>query len=148
MRDQLAETLVGAAVLAVAAVFLVYSFGASGRDTGRGYDVTARFATVDGLSVGMDVRMSGVKVGSVSGIDLNPLTYQVDVTLTLRDDVPIPADSTIATRTDGLLGGLSVAISPGAEEVYMADGDRFAGLGQGPIDVVRLLAEFVASSAD
>lgn len=147
MRDQLAETLVGAAVLAVAAVFLTFSFNASGRSA-AGYPIVAEFPSVDGLTVGSDVRIAGVKVGAVSAITLDPITYNANVELTLRDGVEVPIDSSIALRADGLLGGVSLEIAPGAEEAYLAAGDRFLEPGQGAIDVIRLLADFVVAGAD
>ncbi len=146
MRDQIAETLVGAAVLAVAALFLTYSFSVSGRGA-SGYPVTAEFAAVDGLTVGADVRIAGVTVGSVSAIALDPIAFNATVTMLVRDDVEIPVDSSVALRADGLLGGVSLSISPGAEDLYLAAGEGFAEPGQGSIDVIRLLADFVASGA-
>ena len=142
MRDQIAETLVGAIVLAIAAVFLTYSLSASGRGGGGGYELNAQFGSVDGLASGADVRLSGVKVGSVSGIRLDPTTYNAKVRFTVANGVEIPSDSSVTLRNEGLLGGVYLDIEPGADETVLAAGDEIE-YGQGAIDVLRLLAEFV-----
>ncbi len=142
MRDQIAEILVGAVVLAVAGVFLVYSLTAAERSVGGGYPLAARFGSVDGLAAGADVRVSGVKVGSVSGIRLDPATYSAVVDFTVNRAVQIPTDSSASLKNEGLLGGVYLAIEPGGEEEVLAAGAEME-FGQGAIDVIRLLSEFV-----
>lgn len=144
MREHIAEVIVGALVLALAGFFLVYSVGVGNVRSASGYPLTATFSAVNGLAVGADVRVSGVKVGSVADIRLNPNTYQADVTVRIRDGVEIPSDSLPALKSEGLLGGLYFAIEPGAEAEMLPPGGQFDYPGQGSIDVVRLLADFVA----
>jgi phospholipid/cholesterol/gamma-HCH transport system substrate-binding protein len=148
MRDQIAETLVGAVVLAVAAAFLAYSLTAAERGAGgAGYPLTARFGSVDGLATGADVRLSGVKVGSVSGIRLDPATYAAVVTFTVDEEVQIPTDSSASLKNEGLLGGVFLEIEPGADETMIQAGGELE-YGQGAIDVIRLLSEFVTRRDD
>src|ERR1700752_333024 len=64
-RRNFAEVLVGAVVLLVAAGFLAYAISHSGRGPSSGYQLYAKFDHIGGLTVGSDVRMAGVKVGSV-----------------------------------------------------------------------------------
>jgi phospholipid/cholesterol/gamma-HCH transport system substrate-binding protein len=142
MRDQIAEILVGAAVLLVAGVFLAYSLSAASRTSGAGYPLNVRFGSVDGLAPGADVRVSGVKVGSVSRIDLDPTTYAAKVEFTVDQSVQIPTDSSVSLKNEGLLGGVYLAVEPGADEEMLAAGAEL-DFGQGAIDVIRLLAEFV-----
>jgi phospholipid/cholesterol/gamma-HCH transport system substrate-binding protein len=142
MRDQIAEILVGAVVLVVAAAFLAYSLTAAERTVGAGYPLAARFGSVDGLAAGADVRVSGVKVGSVSGIRLDPTTYSAVVSFTVSPGVQIPTDSSVSLKNEGLLGGVYLAIEPGGAEEFLAAGSEME-YGQGAIDVIRLLAEFV-----
>lgn len=142
MRDQLVETLVGAVVLAVAAVFLAYSLSIAGAGSGAGYPLTVRFASADGISTGADVRLSGVKIGAVSGVTLDPKTYEAKVAFTVSPAVQIPTDSSVRIKNEGLLGGVYLAVEPGAAEEYLAAGGE-VDYGQGAIDVIRLLSEFV-----
>jgi len=145
MRDQLTEILVGAVVIVVAAMFLTYSLTASGRGGGGGYELHAQFGSVDGLSSGADVRLSGVKVGSVGAIRLNPTTYNAHVDFTVANGVEIPTDSSVRLKNEGLLGGVYLDIQPGGDEEMLEAGAEFE-YGQGAIDVLRLLADFVARS--
>ncbi|MGD2132959.1 MAG: outer membrane lipid asymmetry maintenance protein MlaD [Maricaulaceae bacterium] len=146
MRDQAAEMLVGAVVLAIAALFLTYSLSATNR-TGAGYELFVRFGSADGLATGADVRVSGVKVGSVSGINLDEQTFDARVRFTVADAVEIPTDSSVSLKNEGLLGGVYLAIEPGGAEDVFNEGDEML-YGQGSIDVVRLLADFVTSAGD
>ncbi len=143
MRDQLVETIVGAIVLVTAAVFLTYALNTGGSQGGRGAEYVARFDSADGLSVGSDVRISGVKVGSVADVELDPTTFQARVLVSVGRDFELPVDSAVSLRNEGLLGGIYLAVEPGVEVEFMQPGDEFA-YGQGAIDVIRLLAEFIA----
>jgi phospholipid/cholesterol/gamma-HCH transport system substrate-binding protein len=147
MRDQIAETLVGAVVLAIAAVFLTYSLTTAERTGRGGYPLSARFGSVDGLATGADVRLSGVKVGSVSGIRLDPTTYNAVVDFTVAQGVQIPTDSSASLKNEGLLGGVFLDIQPGGEEDPLPPGGEIE-YGQGAIDVIRLLSEFVTGRGD
>src|SRR5580692_3587970 len=113
-RGNWAETGVGAVVLAAAATFLIYalSAGAVGRH-GGGYEVKARFGQVGALAAGADVRLAGVKIGTVSSIALDPKTFLAVVDLSLDPAIKLPADSTAKITSDNLLGGSHIAIAPG-----------------------------------
>ena len=118
------ESIVGAAVLAVAAWFLVFSYQAGGNSTpGNGsYELVAKFTGVDGVPDGAPVRISGIKVGSVSSLTLNQTTYLAEVRMNIDPGVQIPEDSAVAIKSESLLGGKYLAISPGAEDAMLKDG--------------------------
>jgi phospholipid/cholesterol/gamma-HCH transport system substrate-binding protein len=100
-------------VLGAAGLFLAYALGVGGvGGTSGGYEVTARFGQVGGLAPGADVRLAGVKVGTVADVTLDPKTFMAVTRLSLRDDVLVPADSTAKVTSDGLLGGSHLAIAP------------------------------------
>lgn len=117
------ESIVGAVVLAVAVWFLVYSYQTgAGASVGNGYSVTAKFTSADGVTEGVDVRISGITVGKVAGLQLDPVTYLAEVSLSLDAATKVPTDSSIAVKSESLLGGRYLAIEPGAEEAMLADG--------------------------
>jgi len=143
MRENITEVLVGAAVVAVAAGFLWYAAGVSGFSADRaGYDLTAEFRSAEGVTVGTDIRMSGVKVGTVTALSLNAETFRAEATLTLNDGIPVPDDSTAVVSSEGLLGGNFVEIVPGGSFENYAEGAQILDT-QGSVSVVQLLLKFV-----
>ncbi len=142
MQRNMIETILGAVVLLVAIAFIVFAFRSSGLSTPGGYRVTAQFDDASGLSVGTDVRMAGVKVGTVSSQRLDPETYLALVTFDIDKSIKLPSDSSARVIPDGLLGGNFVAIEPGAEEDLIEDGGRIEYT-QGAINVVDLIGRFV-----
>ena len=92
-RRNTAEVLTGAAVLVAAGIFLLYAVANSGRGGTAGYTLTARFDRIDGLGVGSDVRLAGVKVGAVTDAMVDPGTFMAEVTFTVRSGIALPKDS-------------------------------------------------------
>ena len=146
-RERLGETLVGAAVLAAAGLFLVYALSAADRSVGvGGYEVTARFGQAGGLAPGADVRVAGVKVGTVSDVRLDPETYLAVTALALEGEVRLPVDSTARIASDGLLGGAHVAIAPGGAAETLADGGEIEN-SQGAVDLFGLIGQVLRPPA-
>jgi phospholipid/cholesterol/gamma-HCH transport system substrate-binding protein len=143
----LIETVMGAAVLAVAVVFVVLAYTSASVSAVNGYQVDARFSRVDGLTVGSDVRLGGIKIGTVTGLSLDTATYQAVATLGIASDVLLPADSSARILSEGLLGGSFVDIQPGGDEEMMAEGARFE-FTQDPVNLVDLLGRFVFSASE
>ncbi|MBU3029336.1 outer membrane lipid asymmetry maintenance protein MlaD [Paracoccus marinaquae] len=140
-----AELIAGGMVLAVAAGFLIWATG--GDLPGRGgYELTASFPDVDGVEIGTEVRLAGVKVGRVTGVGLNPQTYMADATLSIPDDVVLPADSAAIIQSDGLLGGAYIQIQPGGSLENLAPGDEIEEV-QGAVSLIQLMMKFVDSQA-
>jgi len=136
------ETLVGAIVLLIAAGFFAYAINRGAPGTGRAtYPLEARFFNVSGLSVGADVRLAGVKVGTVAALGLNQATYEAIATLAVEREVNVPIDSVAKITADGLLGGAYIAIDPGAEDQFLQPGDPFDST-RGSVDLLTLLGQF------
>jgi phospholipid/cholesterol/gamma-HCH transport system substrate-binding protein len=148
MAENLSEVIAGAAVLAAAIGFLVYA-GQSTGFTGESssYPLTASFRSVDGVTVGTDVRLAGVKVGTVTALSLNPQTYFADATISVRKDVLLPDDSTILVSSEGLLGGSFIELQPGGSLDNLSPGDEIEDT-QGAVSVISLLMKFVGGSSD
>jgi phospholipid/cholesterol/gamma-HCH transport system substrate-binding protein len=147
MAENTSEVIAGAAVLAAAVGFLVYA-GQSTGFTGNAatYPLVASFRSVDGVTVGTDVRLAGVKVGTVTALELNPQTFFADATISVRDDVLLPDDSTILVSSEGLLGGSFIELQPGGSLENLGPGDEIEDT-QGAVSLIALLMKFVGASA-
>lgn len=147
MAENVSEVLTGAAVLAVALGFAAYAgFGSSLAPQTGNYPLTASFRSVQGVTVGTDVRMAGVKIGSVTRLDLNPKTFYADATFTVRNAISVPDDSTVIIASEGLLGGNFVEIQPGGSPVNLAAGAEVEDT-QSAVGLVELLMKFVGKSS-
>ena len=146
-RRSIAEILAGAVVLAVAAVFLFYAVTHSGRTLTQGYALTARFDRIDGLAPGADVRVSGVKVGSVVDQRIDPETYLAVVTMRIDPGIRLPTDTSAEITSESLLGGRYVALVPGGSERMLADGGTIEAT-QSAISLEALLGRFIFSVTD
>ena len=122
MRRNAIETVLGAVVLLVAAGFLVLAYNSTDLRPAGGYTVSAKFYAVDGLTIGSDVRIGGVKVGAVTDQFVDPEAFQAVVTLSLQDEIRLPVDSVASISSDGLLGGKYVKIEPGQEKDLLSGG--------------------------
>ncbi len=143
-NEHTTEVIIGAAVLAVAAGFAFYAGKITGFSTARTeYELSASFRSADGITVGTDVRLAGVKVGRVTTLDLDPETYRAVTVFTVREDVLVPDDSAVAISSEGLLGGNYVEILPGGSPFYFEPGDEIQ-FTQGSVSLVNLLMKFVA----
>jgi phospholipid/cholesterol/gamma-HCH transport system substrate-binding protein len=136
------ETIVGALVLLVAAVFVFYAFAKSDRNGPSGYDITARFGRVDGLKRGADVTLSGVKVGTVTAVDLDRKTYQAVVRMLVSSNVSLPADTHAKIVSESLLGGMVVVLEPGGDTKMLPAGGEIQ-MTQGAIPLSELIAKFM-----
>ena len=145
-RPNTAETLIGAAVVAIALVFAALAYYRTGAAGLSGYEVNARLAKVDGLAVGTDVRLAGIKVGSVSSLTLDPKTYLVTVHMDVRNDIKLPTDSSILVTQAGFLGGQYLSITPGGDEQMMPAGSFFENA-QGSIDLMNLVGRFATGAS-
>ncbi|NCQ24298.1 MAG: outer membrane lipid asymmetry maintenance protein MlaD [Rhodobacteraceae bacterium CG17_big_fil_post_rev_8_21_14_2_50_63_15] len=148
MSESKTEILVGGVVLALAAGFLVYAGKTTGMTRAGGeYALSASFRSADGISVGTDVRLAGVKVGRVMEIKLDPETYRASALFTVQDAIKVPDDSAIAISSEGLLGGNFVEILPGGSPFYVEPGDEIE-FTQGSVSLVSLLMKFVSGGED
>ncbi len=147
MKDQITETLVGLLVLAVAAGFSWFVFSTIGKSgNGDSLDVVASFSSIGSITNGTDVRLAGVKIGTVTDISLDTQTYDANVVLSIRSGVPVPEDSVAKIVSDGLLGAAYISIEPGASEDMLAAGSSFEYT-QGAVDLLGLLGQFAGNGS-
>ncbi|HEY4043464.1 MAG TPA: outer membrane lipid asymmetry maintenance protein MlaD [Rhodopila sp.] len=143
-RHGVAELLTGVVVLAVAAGFLAFAVAHSGRTAGGGYPLEARFDHIDGLNVGGDIRIAGVKVGTVTDETLDPKTFSAVVTMTVRDGIALPKDTAAAITSESLLGGKYISLSPGGDETALKPGQTIT-ITQSSVSLEELLGKFIFS---
>ena len=121
MRAHWGETLMGFVVLAFAGAFLAYALGVTGGGrSGGSYEVSAKFGEAGGIQAGAKVTVSGVKVGSVISVAIDPKNYMAVVRLSVDNAVKLPSDSTAKITSDGLLGGNHITIAPGGAALVRA----------------------------
>ncbi len=144
MAAQNTEIAVGGIVLAAAIGFAIYMGQASGfAARSDGYALTPSFRSIEGVTVGTDVRLAGVKIGTVTDIALNPQTFRADASLTVQDDIALPDDTAVVIASEGLLGGNFVEVLPGGSPFNLEAGDEIEDT-QGAVSLISLLLKFVS----
>lgn len=140
MHNETVETLIGAIVVAIAVLFVVFAYRSSGETGGTGYELTAKMNRVDGVAVGTDVKLAGIKVGTVTAMTLDK-NYMVDVRMNIRKDVQVPDDSSLVVTSSGILNSSYLSISPGGSDKMLASGGQIRNT-QGAIDMMGLISRF------
>ena len=126
MNKKPVETIMGIVVIFVAAFFLYFAYQVSDLQVVKGYDINARFLKVGGLNVGSDVRINGIKVGTVIAQNLDPEDYVADVKLSISSNIQLPKDSVVSIVSDGLVGNKFIKIEPGKSKEFLQNGDTVA----------------------
>ncbi len=143
IRENGGEALIGLLVVVVAVWFVASAWARTGGgETANAVSVVALFPNASGVNVGTDVRVAGLKVGSVTGETLDPQSFQVAVTLALDPAVKIPADSTASVTSEGLLGSTFIGLTPGGSETPLKSGDTITDT-QGAMDLMALIGQFI-----
>ena len=102
------------------------------------YSIYASFRSAEGVRVGTDVRLAGVKIGSVTQIELDGATYEAKSTLSIEKNIQIPEDSSLAIASEGLLGGNFVEVMPGVSDDFLQSGDEVVDT-QGSVSLIQLM---------
>lgn len=148
MAENKTEVFVGGAVVSVAIAFCIYVFQTAGLSTGAGnYPIYASFRSAEGVRVGTDVRLAGVKIGSVTQIELDGATYEAKSTLSIEKNIQIPEDSSLAIASEGLLGGNFVEVVPGVSDDFLQSGDEVVDT-QGSVSLIQLMMRYVSGGKD
>jgi phospholipid/cholesterol/gamma-HCH transport system substrate-binding protein len=145
MKGNVLETLIGAVVIIIAALFLVFAYSQAGINTEGGYELSARFDRIGALKVGADVRISGIKVGTVVAERLDPKTFSAIVHFTVNPDIKLPVDTAAKISSEGLLGADYLSLDPGGSEQNLRAGERIRYT-QGAIDLMNLISQAIFSA--
>ena len=139
------EWSVGAFILMGFACALVLAFASTNsqdRLGGETYGVKARFSNTGELKLGAPVKIAGVKVGEVADVKLDPQTFDALVELRLAGGTEIPADTSAAIYTSGLLGERYVGLAPGGDPRPLGDGDEIL-FTQSAVVLEQLISKYV-----
>lgn len=126
MNKRPVETIMGVVVIVIAALFLFFAYRVSDLQVVKGYTVSAHFLKVGGLTIGSDVRINGIKVGTVISQKLNPEDYVAEIKMSLSPDLKLPKDSVAVIASSGLMGNKFIKIEPGQDTEILADGDEIS----------------------
>ena len=147
MKHNLVEALIGALVLVLASGFFMFTYSRTDVGIIEGYQLSARFDRIDGLSVGSDVRLGGIRIGSVIRQSIDLETFDAVIHFSVRSDLHLPSDTSAAITSEGLLGGTYLSLTPGGDSEFLKPGDQIE-FTQGSIDLVGLLGKAVFSTGD
>lgn len=147
MKNNVIETILGAVVLIVAGLFISFAVSTANLNKVDGYTVTANFSNISGITDGQDVRISGVKIGSVEDITLDPITYLAQVTLSIDPSVELSTDTVAKVSSEGLLGGKYMSLEPGGEEDLIKEGGQIQYT-QSSVNLEEMIGKFIFSAAE
>lgn len=148
MAESTTEVVIGGVVLAAAVGFLFFAGQVTGFSRGGGsYELNASFRSVEGVSIGTDVRLAGVKIGSVTALTLNPDSFFADARISVKQGILLPDDSAVLVSSEGLMGGNFIEILPGGSPFNFEPGDEIEDT-QGAVSLITLLMKFVGGSSD
>ena len=147
MSENTTEVIVGGAVLAVALGFVLYAGQLTGFSgpSGTAQEYSASFRSIQGVTVGTDVRMAGVKVGTVTDLVLNPETFRADARFTVAEGIALPEDTAAVISSEGLLGGNFLELLPGGSPFNLEPGSEIEDT-QSAVSIVELLLKFASGS--
>lgn len=142
LKENIVEALIGVLVVGVAIWFVTFAYGRTGGGARDGYQVDALFSNASGVGIGTDVRVAGMTVGRVTAVSLDPQSWQAKLTLGIDRKVKLPADSSAAITSEGIMGGSFIAMLPGGDTAMLKDGDQIIET-QGSVDLMGMIGQFI-----
>ena len=147
MKSNTFEAIVGAFVIIISVVFLFFGFSTMKIQNSDSYNVSALFNRIDGIKIGSDIRMSGIKIGAVVSQELDNSSFEAKVLMSIDSKILIPDDSSAKITSDGLLGGNYISIEPGGSDIYLLNNEEIF-FTQGSVDLIGLVGEALFSVED
>ena len=144
MKSNTFEAIIGALVITLSIVFLYFGFSSIKLNNSDSYNILALFNRIDGIKIGSDIRMSGIKIGSVSKQELDNKSFEAKVSMSIDSKILIPDDSSAKITSDGLLGGNYISIEPGGSDIFLSN-DEEIFFTQGSVDLIGLVGEALFS---
>jgi len=147
MKSNTFEAIVGAFVIIISVVFLFFGFSTMKIQNSDSYNVSALFNRIDWIKIGSDIRMSGIKIGTVVSQELDNSSFEAKVLMSIDSKILIPDDSSAKITSDGLLGGNYISIEPGGSDIYLLNNEEIF-FTQGSVDLIGLVGEALFSVED
>jgi phospholipid/cholesterol/gamma-HCH transport system substrate-binding protein len=122
------ELLVGFFMLLGIAALLMLALQVSGLTQNIGhrnsYTLSAQFDNIGGLKVRAPVAIAGVRIGEVTNITLDPVTFRAVVNMNIdKKNNDLPIDTSASILTAGLLGANYISLTPGYQDALLKNGD-------------------------
>lgn len=147
MRVNVVETITGGIVVILSAILLVYAYNATQHNDQKGYKIRASFNKADGLVEGSDVKIGGIRVGTVSKMTIDPNTYAAIIEMSINPDIKLPTDTSAAIISESLLGGKYLDLQPGGDDEMMKEGSKIDQT-QSSVILESLIGQFIFSNKD
>jgi phospholipid/cholesterol/gamma-HCH transport system substrate-binding protein len=144
MKSNTFEAIIGALVITLSIVFLYFGFSSIKLNKSDNYNISALFNRIDGIKIGSDIRMSGIKIGTVSKQELDNTSFEAKVSMSIDSKILIPDDSSAKITSDGLLGSNYISIEPGGSDIFLSNGEEIF-FTQGSVDLIGLVGEALFS---
>lgn len=122
------EGILGLFIIIFSLAFVAWTIKNTTVSTKAGKEFKAEFSNISGLQKGAAVKIKGVKVGTITDIELDPDSFNINATFSTDKDYKIPVDSKAVTSSDGLLGGKFLKIELGVETTFLNEKDVLKGV--------------------
>jgi phospholipid/cholesterol/gamma-HCH transport system substrate-binding protein len=143
MKINILDAFLGFTVLLITGLFLFYVYITLDTKLFKsdGFRLHARFENIDGIVTGSKVKLSGVNIGTVKSISLEPESYYAFITMNFDKKFSFPEDTEASVQLEGLLGGSYISILPGGSDVMLLN-DQEILYTQGSTSLLNLMLKF------
>jgi phospholipid/cholesterol/gamma-HCH transport system substrate-binding protein len=143
MKINILDAFLGFMVLLITGLFLFYVYITLDTKLFKsdGFRLHARFENIDGIVTGSKVKLSGVNIGTVKSISLEPESYYAFITMNFDKEFNFPDDTEASVQLEGLLGGSYISILPGGSDVMLLN-DQEILYTQGSTSLLNLMLKF------
>ncbi|MBT3767661.1 MAG: MCE family protein [Rhodospirillaceae bacterium] len=124
MSHNAIETVLGGVVVIVAGMFVSFAYETAQVKVVKGNELCASFLKIGGLDKGSDVRVNGIKVGTVTSLHLDTESYEAVTCMNIQPDIKLPVDSEAAIGSEGVLGGKYIRLTPGVKKAFIPAGGK------------------------
>ena len=143
MKINILDAFLGFTVLLITGLFLFYVYITLDTKLFKsdGFRLHARFENIDGIVTGSKVKLSGVNIGTVKSISLEPESYFAFITMNFDKKFSFPDDTEASVQLEGLLGGSYISILPGGSDVMLLNNQEILYT-QGSTSLLNLMLKF------